>query len=339
MRVKVMFRVTPGVKAPLLSYGKLRRDGVKMATAGAGDELVFREGRVPVFLVGNSLRAEVRTCSMVGALEDTVGQDKARIDIEERFAEATKEAKETCAVGGWSSIKQLQEECRRMGAPIYGDKQTLVDRVHWYMARLIRDRRSEERTLERQASQVDRLEPSIAKTLPVPEGPSELEREVHELTHYPRAPWCSICVKGSGMERPHRKIEPLHDSGHPLVEYDFGLLKTSGEKATKEEESVGEGQWFLAVSDRDTGMLMAIPVENKGQSEYMAAQVVSFLRGLFHRRVRLRSDNEPAVMKVGNEVKKVFPTVVCQKRDRRTVTDPLVAQSVQYERSPISSAS
>ena len=141
------------------------------------------------------------------------------------------------------------------------------------------------------------------------------------------------------MERPHRKIEPLHDSGHPLVEYDFGLLKTSGEKATKEEESVGEGQWFLAVSDRDTGMLMVIPVENKGQSEYMAAQVVSFLRDLFHRRVRLRSDNEPAVMKVGNEVKKVFPDGCVPETGPTYSTVPLEEQNVQLERLQTSSAS
>ena len=41
--------------------------------------------------------------------------------------------------------------------------------------------------------------------MPVPEGPSNQEREEHELAHIPFRSWCEHCVKGRARSRAHKR--------------------------------------------------------------------------------------------------------------------------------------
>ena len=43
------------------------------------------------------------------------------------------------------------------------------------------------------------------EAMAVPEGPSEKEREEHNLTHIPFRDWCEHCVRGRARRRAHRK--------------------------------------------------------------------------------------------------------------------------------------
>ena len=43
------------------------------------------------------------------------------------------------------------------------------------------------------------------EALAVPEGPSNREREEHNLTHIPFRDWCEHCVKGRARKRAHKK--------------------------------------------------------------------------------------------------------------------------------------
>ena len=44
--------------------------------------------------------------------------------------------------------------------------------------------------------------------MPVPDGPSNHEREEHELTHVPFRSWCEHCVKGRARSRAHKRRNP-----------------------------------------------------------------------------------------------------------------------------------
>merc|ERR1712077_100698 len=44
--------------------------------------------------------------------------------------------------------------------------------------------------------------------MPVPDGPSNHEREEHELTHIPFRSWCEHCVKGRARSRAHKRRNP-----------------------------------------------------------------------------------------------------------------------------------
>ena len=45
-------------------------------------------------------------------------------------------------------------------------------------------------------------------SMTVPEGPSNQEREEHELTHIPYRSWCEHCVKGRARSRAHKRRDP-----------------------------------------------------------------------------------------------------------------------------------
>ena len=48
------------------------------------------------------------------------------------------------------------------------------------------------------------VEEARAAKVPVsPKLPSKKEVEQHNVTHLPRRPWCSFCVRGAGIANPH----------------------------------------------------------------------------------------------------------------------------------------
>ena len=47
----------------------------------------------------------------------------------------------------------------------------------------------------------------VPETVPIPKGPSALEREKHNLTHMPYRAWCRFCVRARGRNRQHRRLK------------------------------------------------------------------------------------------------------------------------------------
>jgi hypothetical protein len=132
-----------------------------------------------------------------------------------------------------------------------------------------------------------------------PRLPGEAEIRDHQLTHLPFRSWCRHCVRGRGIEAAHR--ESKGDRGDtPEFHLDF---------AFPGEESGGKGSGLvvLVARMRETKMTMASVVPGKTTGEFMAKRVIAFMRECGHEfsDVILKSDQEPAMIAVVNEIAKV----------------------------------
>ena len=67
---------------------------------------------------------------------------------------------------------------------------------------------SEEREVKCDEDEEEQGEEEVeVKGRRAPKGPSKQEREEHELTHMPYRSWCKHCVRGRGINNPHKKRE------------------------------------------------------------------------------------------------------------------------------------
>ena len=55
---------------------------------------------------------------------------------------------------------------------------------------------------------------------PIPETPTQRQRDIHELTHLPPVPWCPACVSGSAADDPRRRRQDARDSGLDVASFD-----------------------------------------------------------------------------------------------------------------------
>lgn len=148
------------------------------------------------------------------------------------------------------------------------------------------------------------LDPEQARQPMVLEGPdvpSAVERELHELTHLPFAPWCEACVRGRGKDMPHRKVEPAERRLMPMVCLDWFIAASSDEQGQRVEGATD----VLLLTDAETGYVAAIPAKSKSAESHphLVEIVVKFLGLMRHEKVKLRSDGEPAIKALVQKVK------------------------------------
>ena len=55
---------------------------------------------------------------------------------------------------------------------------------------------------------------------PIPETPTQRQRDFHELTHQPPVPLCPACVSGKAADDPHRRRQEARDSGLDVASFD-----------------------------------------------------------------------------------------------------------------------
>ena len=58
------------------------------------------------------------------------------------------------------------------------------------------------------------------KAKPIPETPTQRQRNIHELTHPPPVPWCPACVSGKPTDDSHRRRQDAGDSGLDVASFD-----------------------------------------------------------------------------------------------------------------------
>lgn len=139
-----------------------------------------------------------------------------------------------------------------------------------------------------------------AKGLRVPATPTPAEWEEHMLTHRPRRDWCDFRVKGTGTEDPHRRQEDRVGT-LPEVEMDYFHINK------KSDVNLATG---LTVSDVQSTAVAAC-LCHKGPKEYAVNFVLATLNDFGYLRLALKTDQEPAILALAEEVK--------AKRDRETV--------------------
>lgn len=135
------------------------------------------------------------------------------------------------------------------------------------------------------------LEPQIP---PNPILPTAQEVEQHNVTHLPFRNWCPHCVSGKARNRPHKKQkDKVHQVPNIVVDYCF--LGGEGD-----EESLV----VQVTRDEASSYLFAHAVPRKGLTRIRGAvELVKDIDRLGYKTIVLKTDNEPAMKTLQEEVK------------------------------------
>jgi len=151
---------------------------------------------------------------------------------------------------------------------------------------------------------VDAEDAQPQQSLRTPELPSRAMIEEHRIDHWPPRSWCDECNEGQGRERRHGKVAESHRVAIVSMDYAFvtrkGQVVSQGEEGWDDEEALK----LLVVKDSMSRSVFAHAVPQKGIDEknYAVDTVVSDVMWLGYNKVLLKSDNEPAMVKVLKEV-------------------------------------
>ena len=149
--------------------------------------------------------------------------------------------------------------------------------------------------------QAEEEETEPRQSPPSPQMPTQSEIHEHNIDHIPYRHWCKHCVEGYGRERAHAASGEKPRS-IPLISCDYLFMTNRGVFARKEFVPV-EGEEVLKVLvayDSSTRAIFAHAVPRKGPDEfgYVVDQIVRDIVWLGHAKVVIRTDNEPAIVKL-----------------------------------------
>ena len=134
-----------------------------------------------------------------------------------------------------------------------------------------------------------------------PHLPTQEEIEKHRIDHLPFRDWCPECIEAFGRERAHHASTD-HQRSIPMLSCDYMYLSRSGVFA-RDELPQGERDAAIRVivaKCSKTQALFAHVVPQKGVDPdgYVVEQLRQDILWLGHSRVVIRSDNEPALLRV-----------------------------------------
>ena len=149
----------------------------------------------------------------------------------------------------------------------------------------------------------DEEQADVPSCLPSVYQPTRSEFLDHCVTHYPFRAWCKHCLEGRGREFGHSSMGGSKDErSTPVVSFDYAFVGDVGDVATQEEFDIaGEGAAkILVVRDSRSKAVFAHAVPAKGVDErgFAVDALVGDIKWLGYSRVTLKSDNEPAIVKL-----------------------------------------
>ena len=108
---------------------------------------------------------------------------------------------------------------------------------------------------------------------------------------------CSLCVANRARQDGHR-VQTHETVSHSVISFDFFYcprMKDESDKLT-----------VLVVSDRDTGLCLALPTQQKGGKSltYLTTELCRFIVHCGHTEVALRCDSEPSTLSLLDSVKR-----------------------------------
>ena len=118
--------------------------------------------------------------------------------------------------------------------------------------------------------------------------PTVEERLRHSKFHCPFRVWCNFCVQGKCNNDGHFK-QPVTQEGNPVISIDYAYMKT----AELEEQ---RGHPILVTKCSSTKWISANVVPKKGAYPEGIRRFGEELDKLGHRRMTLKSDQEPAIV-------------------------------------------
>ncbi len=185
------------------------------------------------------------------------------------------------------------------------------------------------------------------KVAPSPTLPPPAVVEDHRATHYPYRNWCGPCVEGRGLgEQRGRHAGRVHEI--PRIGLDYWYITTGTIKQRKELADVypltGDGDAALeeARKKRDVMKCLivrcheskavfahAIPVKGDDEDHYVADLIASDVAFMGHIRLLLKSDNEPALLKLAEAA---LEKIRCQVlKNESPVQSASSEQAPEYE--------
>ena len=133
------------------------------------------------------------------------------------------------------------------------------------------------------------------KVITSPVKPSAKEVEEHMATHIPFRSWCAHCVAGKSKSNPHFKGTEERTSVPEIsVDYMYMSIGNSDEQI---------GMPILVAKDRKTNWTMAGVVPSKGKCAHAVRRMEGMLDILGYRKYILKSDQEPAIMELKEQVR------------------------------------
>ena len=151
------------------------------------------------------------------------------------------------------------------------------------------------------AEEIEDVQPQ--QSLKTPELPPHAVVEAHRIDHWPPRSWCKECNEGHGRERGHYRSEESHRVAIISMDYAFmtkkGEIVVEGDPGWDDEEALK----LLVVKDSKSRAVFAHAVPRKGIDEkrYAVDMVVEDVLWLGYSKLLLKSDNEPAIVKLLKE--------------------------------------
>ena len=137
------------------------------------------------------------------------------------------------------------------------------------------------------------------RILPDPGQPTQKQLEDHRVDHLPYRSWCPECVAARATGEQHQKRQ--EEKRITTFSMDYLFLTKS---RIVDKESLLEGEEVemkvIVAKDSQTKTVFAHTVPHQGSDNdgYAAARVAEDIGWLGHRRIILKSDNEPAILKL-----------------------------------------
>ena len=149
------------------------------------------------------------------------------------------------------------------------------------------------------------------KAVRTPYTPTASELADHRISHLPFRNWCPECVEAFGREAPHKSTTGTRATWVPVVSCDYLFVSTRGVFTREEWRPVNPEETHLkvlVVYDSKSRCLFAHAVPQKGidESRYVIDAFATDIAWLGWSRVIIRSDNEPALVKLVIETLKTL---------------------------------
>ena len=153
------------------------------------------------------------------------------------------------------------------------------------------------------ADALDAEDSEPRRPIATPDLPPRSVIEEHRVDHWPPRSWCDECNEGHGRERRHGRVPDSHRVAIVSMDYAFltrkGAIVEQGEEGFDDDEALK----MLIVKDSLSRSVFAHAVPRKGidDKRYAVDMVVQDVLWLGYSKVLLKSDNEPAVVKLLKE--------------------------------------
>ena len=180
-------------------------------------------------------------------------------------------------------LRVIRTACSTLGLSVRGSKKINMQRLQNFV-------KTQElmaaHSVETQLRSESKREVRVQKR---PVEPTKEQIEKHNLTHEPFEEWCELCVSFRSRQDKHSSTDDSQ-SATSLISFDFGFCGRSAESTEKVT--------FLAMHDKDTGLIGAVPTLQKGGKhfQYLVSELTRFVVSTGHESVRLRCDGEPSTL-------------------------------------------